>query len=97
MDRKWVTLSNTTIGTFMALLDSSIVLVSLPTIGRELPGAGPGERPEFTRQFRQGVRATGVAQYHRIPGRHGELRHGATDAAASDQPHSCHGRRNPRR
>jgi EmrB/QacA subfamily drug resistance transporter len=43
VDRKWVTLSNTTIGTFMALLDSSIVLVSLPTIGRELPGAGPGE------------------------------------------------------
>ncbi|HTT26200.1 MAG TPA: MFS transporter, partial [Thermoplasmata archaeon] len=43
MDRKWVTLSNTTIGTFMALLDSSIVLVSLPTIGRDLPGAGPGE------------------------------------------------------
>ena len=39
MDRKWVTLSNTTIGTFMAVLDSSIVLVSLPTIGRELPGA----------------------------------------------------------
>ncbi|MGI0131771.1 MAG: MFS transporter [Thermoplasmata archaeon] len=35
---KWVTLSNTTIGTFMALVDSSIVLVSLPTIGRELPG-----------------------------------------------------------
>ena len=43
MDRKWVALSNTTIGTFMALLDSSIVIVSLPTIGRELPGAGPGE------------------------------------------------------
>ncbi len=41
VDRKWVVLSNTTIGTFMALLDSSIVLVSLPTIGRELPGANP--------------------------------------------------------
>ena len=41
VERKWVTLSNTTIGTFMALLDSSIVLVSLPTIGRELPGASP--------------------------------------------------------
>ena len=41
VDRKWVVLSNTTIGTFMALLDSSIVLVSLPTIGRELPGADP--------------------------------------------------------
>ena len=36
-----MTLSNTTIGTFMALVDSSIVLVSLPTIGRELPGTGP--------------------------------------------------------
>jgi EmrB/QacA subfamily drug resistance transporter len=41
VDRKWITLSNTTVGTFMALLDSSIVLVSLPTIGRELPGANP--------------------------------------------------------
>lgn len=41
VERKWVVLSNTTIGTFMALLDSSIVLVSLPTIGRELPGASP--------------------------------------------------------
>ncbi|MCI4340576.1 MAG: MFS transporter [Thermoplasmata archaeon] len=41
VDRKWVTLSNTTVGTFMALLDTSIVLVSLPTIGRELPGTDP--------------------------------------------------------
>jgi len=41
VDRKWVTLSNTTIGTFMALLDTSIVLVSLPTIGRELSGTNP--------------------------------------------------------
>jgi EmrB/QacA subfamily drug resistance transporter len=42
VDRKWITLSNTTVGTFMALLDSSIVVISLPTIGRELPGASPG-------------------------------------------------------
>ncbi|MGA7923214.1 MAG: MFS transporter [Thermoplasmata archaeon] len=42
MDRKWVTLSNTSVGTFMAVLDSSIVLISLPTIGRELPGASSG-------------------------------------------------------
>lgn len=41
VDRKWITLSNTTVGTFMALLDSSIVLVSLPSIGRQLPGASP--------------------------------------------------------
>jgi EmrB/QacA subfamily drug resistance transporter len=41
VDRKWITLSNTTVGTFMALLDSSIVLVSLPSIGRQLPGADP--------------------------------------------------------
>ncbi len=39
--RKWIALSNTTVGTFMALLDSSIVLISLPTIGRELPGTSP--------------------------------------------------------
>ncbi|MFI5417788.1 MAG: MFS transporter [Candidatus Lutacidiplasmatales archaeon] len=41
VDRSWVTLSNTTIGSFMAVLDSSIVLISLPTIGRELPGTSP--------------------------------------------------------
>lgn len=41
VEPKWVTLSNTTIGTFMALLDTSIVLISLPTIGRELPGTPP--------------------------------------------------------
>ena len=41
MERKWRVLTNTTIGTFMALLDSSIVLISLPTIGRELPQTSP--------------------------------------------------------
>jgi EmrB/QacA subfamily drug resistance transporter len=41
VERKWITLSNTTVGTFMALLDSSIVLVALPTIGRELAGTSP--------------------------------------------------------
>src|SRR5207244_1580733 len=37
MQYKYVVLTNTTIGTFMALLDSNIVLISLPTI----IGAGP--------------------------------------------------------
>lgn len=41
VERKWKVLTNTTIGAFMALLDSSIVLVSLPTIGRELSGTTP--------------------------------------------------------
>jgi EmrB/QacA subfamily drug resistance transporter len=41
VDRKWITLSNTTVGTFMALLDTSIVLVALPTIGRDLAGTSP--------------------------------------------------------
>src|ERR1700682_5027840 len=31
---KWVVLSNTTLGMFMALLDSSIVIISLPAIFR---------------------------------------------------------------
>src|SRR6476646_2325575 len=31
---KWVALSNTTLGVFMASLDSSIVLISLPSIFR---------------------------------------------------------------
>ncbi len=38
MHYKYVVLTNTTIGTFMALLDSNIVLISLPTIIRDLPG-----------------------------------------------------------
>jgi EmrB/QacA subfamily drug resistance transporter len=42
VNRKWIVLSNTTIGTLMASLDASIVLISLPTIGRQLPGASPG-------------------------------------------------------
>ncbi|MCI4328588.1 MAG: hypothetical protein L3J86_03290, partial [Thermoplasmata archaeon] len=41
VNRKWVVLSNTTIGTLMASIDSSIVLISLPTIGRQLPQTDP--------------------------------------------------------
>ncbi len=37
MEYKYVVLTNTTIGVFMAVLDSNIVLISLPTIIRELP------------------------------------------------------------
>jgi EmrB/QacA subfamily drug resistance transporter len=35
---KWRVLSNTTVATLMASIDTNIVLISLPTIGRELPG-----------------------------------------------------------
>ena len=38
MRYKYVVLTNTTIGSFMSQLDSNIVLISLPTIIRELPG-----------------------------------------------------------
>ncbi|MGA8276042.1 MAG: MFS transporter [Thermoplasmata archaeon] len=38
MQYKWLVLSNTTVATLMAAIDSNIVLISLPTIGRELPG-----------------------------------------------------------
>jgi EmrB/QacA subfamily drug resistance transporter len=38
MQYKWLVLSNTTIATLMAAIDTNIVLISLPTIGRELPG-----------------------------------------------------------
>jgi EmrB/QacA subfamily drug resistance transporter len=37
MDYKWRVLSNTTIATLMASIDTNIVLIALPTIGRELP------------------------------------------------------------
>lgn len=43
MDYKYTVLVNTTIGAFMALLDSNIVIVSLPTIIRDLPGTGTVE------------------------------------------------------
>ena len=38
MEYKWVALSNTTIGILMASLDINIVLIALPTIGKELNG-----------------------------------------------------------
>lgn len=38
MQYKYVVLTNTTIGAFMSNLDGNIVLISLPTILRELPG-----------------------------------------------------------
>src|SRR5919205_2929680 len=36
MDYKWITLSNTTIGTLMASLDRNIIIMALPTIASEL-------------------------------------------------------------
>jgi EmrB/QacA subfamily drug resistance transporter len=38
LEYKFVVLTNTTIGSFMSLLDANIVLISLPTILRQLPG-----------------------------------------------------------
>lgn len=38
MEYKWIALSNTTIGMLMAALDINIVLIALPTIGKELQG-----------------------------------------------------------
>jgi EmrB/QacA subfamily drug resistance transporter len=37
MKYKWLVLTNTTVATLMSAIDSNIVLISLPTIGRELP------------------------------------------------------------
>ena len=41
MQYKWLVLSNTTIATLMAAIDTNIVLIALPTIGRQLPGSTP--------------------------------------------------------
>jgi EmrB/QacA subfamily drug resistance transporter len=41
MQYKWLVLSNTTLATLMAAIDTNIVLISLPTIGRQLPGTTP--------------------------------------------------------
>jgi len=38
VEYKWKVLSNTTVATLMAAIDTNIVLISLPTIGRELAG-----------------------------------------------------------
>ena len=38
MQYKWRVLSNTTVATLMSSIDGNIVLIALPTIGRELPG-----------------------------------------------------------
>lgn len=38
MEYKYVVLTNTTIGSFMAVLDANIVLIALPTIIAQLPG-----------------------------------------------------------
>jgi len=38
MEYKWRVLTNTTVATLMSAIDGNIVLISLPTIGRQLPG-----------------------------------------------------------
>ena len=38
MEYKWKVLTNTTVATLMSSIDGNIVLISLPTIGRQLPG-----------------------------------------------------------
>jgi EmrB/QacA subfamily drug resistance transporter len=38
MEYKWRVLSNTTVATLMSAIDGNIVLIALPTIGRQLPG-----------------------------------------------------------
>ena len=38
MQYKWKVLSNTTVATLMSSIDANIVLISLPTIGHDLPG-----------------------------------------------------------
>jgi EmrB/QacA subfamily drug resistance transporter len=38
---KWIALTNTTLGATMSAIDASIVLIALPTIGRELPNTSP--------------------------------------------------------
>ena len=40
---KWTVFSNTLIGSLMAAIDGSIVLISLPTILKQLPGTGADE------------------------------------------------------
>lgn len=41
IEYKWIALTNTTLGAAMSAIDVSIVLIALPTIGRELPNSSP--------------------------------------------------------
>ena len=41
LEYKWRVLSNTTVATLMSAIDTNIVLISLPSIGRDLPGTSP--------------------------------------------------------
>src|SRR6188508_561815 len=47
IDYKWIALSNTTLGTLMAALNSSIILIALPAIfrGMQVDPLSPGESP----------------------------------------------------
>src|SRR3954462_10481030 len=47
IDYKWIALSNTTLGTLMAALNSSIILIALPAIfrGMQVDPLAPGESP----------------------------------------------------
>lgn len=41
MQYKWIALTNTTLGAAMSAIDASIVLIALPTIGRDLQNSSP--------------------------------------------------------
>jgi EmrB/QacA subfamily drug resistance transporter len=41
IEYKWIALTNTTLGAAMSAIDASVVLIALPTIGRDLPNASP--------------------------------------------------------
>jgi len=43
IEYKWIALTNTTLGAAMSAIDASIVLIALPTIGRDLPNSSPFE------------------------------------------------------
>src|SRR3954469_16660497 len=47
IDYKWIALSHTTLGTLMAALNSSIILIALPAIfrGMQVDPLAPGESP----------------------------------------------------
>ncbi len=70
---KWTVFSNTLIGSLMAAIDSSIVLISLPTILKKLPGTGPDDALWIVMSYML-VTATCVLNFGRLGDMFGRVR-----------------------
>lgn len=73
MQYKYIVLSNTTLGVFMGFLDSNIVLISLPTIIRDLPGTNAFDAIWFVMAYVL-ITATALLAFGRLADIYGRVR-----------------------